>query len=70
VSSAVLDKLSSLTVPQLDNWLHRNHYTYWIAYQPHDRLWLFQFAAAAVLLAATAGIVLTATWLLRRRPAE
>lgn len=70
VSSAVRDKLSALTVPQLDSALTRSHYAYWVAYQPHDRLRLFQFAVAAVLLAASAGIVLTATWLLRRRPAE
>lgn len=70
VSSAALNKLGDLTVPQLDRWLTQNHYTYWIAYQPHDRLRLFQFAVAAVLLAASAGAVLTAAWLLRRRPAE
>jgi hypothetical protein len=69
-SSAVLDKLNSLTVSQYDTWLTQHGYTYWIAYQPHDRLWLFQFATAAVLLTASAALLLTATRLLRNRPPE
>ena len=47
-----------------------HHYTYWVAYQPHDRLQLFQFAVAAILLAAAAALTLAATWLLRRHPPE
>lgn len=54
----------------LDQWLARNHYTYWISYQPADRVWIFQLAWAAILLTAAAACVLAAAWLLRKRPAQ
>ena len=53
-----------------DRWIAQHHYAYWIAYQPHDRLQVFQFAVAALLLAAAAAMTLAATWLLRRHPPE
>jgi hypothetical protein len=59
-----------MTGPQADRWIALHHYAYWIAYQPHDRLQLFQFATAAILLAAAAALTLAATWLLRRHPPE
>lgn len=68
--SGVLDRLNSMTATQADRWIARHHYAYWIAYQPHDRLQLFQFAIAAILLAAAAALTLAATWLLRRHPPE
>jgi hypothetical protein len=70
VSNAVLARLPNLTVPQMDSWLTEHHYTFWIAYQPHDRLRLFQFVLAAVLLVAAAGAVLTGAWLLRTRATD
>jgi hypothetical protein len=69
-SSEVVGKLNSMTGTQADRWIAQHHYAYWIAYQPHDRLQVFQFAVAAVLLAAAAAIIWAATWLLRRHPAE
>lgn len=69
-SSGVLSKLHSGTVTQADRWIAQHHYAYWIAYQPHDRLQVFQFAVAALLLAAAAAMTLAATWLLRRHPPE
>jgi hypothetical protein len=69
-SSEIVAKLNSMTGTQADRWIAQHHYAYWIAYQPHDRLQVFQFAVAAVLLAAAAAIVWAATWLLRRHPAE
>ena len=54
----------------IDQWLAQNHYTFWISYQPADRAWVFQLAWAAILLAAAAGCVLAAVWLLRKRPAQ
>jgi hypothetical protein len=51
-------------------WLARNHYTYWISYQPAGRVWIFQLAWAAILLTAAAACVLAAAWLLRKRPAQ
>ena len=69
-SSAVIRRLDSMTGTQPDRWIGLHHYTYWVAYQPHDRLQLFQFAVAAILLAAAAALTLAATWLLRRHPPE
>ncbi len=69
-SSAVIRSLNSMTGTQPDRWIALHHYTYWVAYQPHDRLQLFQFTFAAILLAAAAALTLTATWLLRRHPPE
>lgn len=68
-NSSVISKLNNMTSTQADRWITQHHYTYWIAYQPHDRLQVFQFAVAAVLLAAAAAMTLAATWLLRRHPA-
>ncbi|MGH3121760.1 MAG: hypothetical protein ACRDND_12155, partial [Streptosporangiaceae bacterium] len=68
--SGVAVTLNSMTGSQADRWIARHHYTWWVVYQPHDRLQLFQFAVAAVLLAAAAAMTLTATWLLRRYPPE
>jgi hypothetical protein len=68
--SAVINRLYNMTGPQADRWIAQHHYAYWIAYQPHDRLQLFQFATAAILLAAAAALTLAATWLLRRHPPE
>jgi hypothetical protein len=67
-NGAVLTKLSSRW--RADTWLAQHHYTYWIAYQPHDRIWLFQLATAAVLVLASAAVVLMATWLLRTHPPQ
>jgi len=50
-----------------DPWLTGHHYTYWIAYQPHGRLVLFQLALAFMLLVLSAASVLAAVWLLRRQ---
>ena len=69
-SSGVADTLNSMTVTQADRWIAQHHYAYLVAYQPHDRLQLFQFAVTAALLAAAAAMTLAATWLLRRHPAE
>jgi hypothetical protein len=55
------------TAAQEDRWLAQHHYVYWIAYQSHARLVVFQFAWAAILLAASACAVLAAVWLLRRQ---
>jgi hypothetical protein len=69
-SSGVVSKLNSMTGTQADRWMAQHHYTYWIAYQPHDRLQVLQFTVAAILLAAAAAMTLAAAWLLRRYPAE
>jgi hypothetical protein len=53
-----------------DQWLARHHYTYWISYQPADRIWAFQLAWAAILLTIATACVLAAVWLLRKRPAQ
>jgi hypothetical protein len=53
-----------------DRWLAQNHYAYWISYQPAARVWVFQLAWAAILLTAAAACVLSAVWLLRKRPAQ
>ena len=69
-SSRVVGKLNGMTGTQADRWIAQHDYVYLVAYQPHDRLQLFQFAVAAVLLAAAAAMTLAASWLLRRHPAE
>jgi hypothetical protein len=69
-SSGTVSKLNSMTGTQAHRWIAQHHYAYWIAYQPHDRLQVFQFAVAAVLLATAAAMILAATLLLRRYPAE
>ena len=53
----------------VDRWLARHHYTYWISYQP-GRVWAFQLAWAAILLTVAAACVLAAVWLLRKRLAQ
>jgi hypothetical protein len=58
-----------LTGAQADRWIAQHHYAYWIAYQSHGRLQVFQFTVAAMLLAAAAAMTLAAAWLLRRDPA-
>ena len=68
--SVVINSLYNMTGAQADRWIALHHYAYLIAYQPHDRLQLFQFATAAILLAAAAALTLAATWLLRRHPPE
>jgi hypothetical protein len=64
---AVTDRLASMTGAQADRWLAQHGYTYWVAYQPHDRLQLFQFAVTAILLVLAFLLVLAAMWLLPRR---
>ena len=68
--SGVIRTLNSMTGTQVDRWIARHHYAYLIAYQPHDRLQLFQFTVAALLLVGAAALTLAATWLLRRHPPE
>jgi len=47
-------------------WLTAHHYADWIAYQPHDRLVIFQLAVTLALLVLAALSVLTAVRLLSR----
>lgn len=55
------------TPAQQAQWLVAHHDTYWIAYQPHARLVVFQLALALLLLALSALSVLAAVVLLRRQ---
>jgi hypothetical protein len=50
-------------------WNVQHGYTSWVAYQPAGRVWIFQLAAAAILLAVAAAMTGTAIWLFRRRAA-
>lgn len=50
-------------------WLHAHHLTYWLAYQPPGRYWLFQWAEFGALLAASALVFALAVVLMRRRSA-
>lgn len=34
-----------------ERWLSLHHYTFWVAYQPADRFWIFQAVVGGVLLA-------------------
>ena len=54
---------------QLTAWLHRRGYSYFQAYQPQDRFWIFQVGVGIALLLAT-GIVLFAGLSLVRRGAS
>jgi hypothetical protein len=45
------------------------HYTFWVAYQPADRAWIFQLAAAAILLTVAGAMISAAIWLFRKRAA-
>ena len=53
-----------------DRWLAQHHYSYWISYQPPDRLIWFQLARNGMLVVIAALAVLAAVWWLRRHPAE
>jgi hypothetical protein len=64
---AVVVRLSGMTGTQANQWIAQHGYTYWIAYQPHDRLALFQFAVMMVLLILAAALTLAAMWLLPSR---
>ena len=69
-SGTVMGKLNSMTGVQADRWIAQHGYTYWVAYQPHDRLQLFQFAVMAVLLILALVLTLAAVWLLPRRAGD
>ena len=43
-------------------WLAAHHYTYWISYQPHSRLLIFQAAWAGALLTVAIVAFGLATW--------
>lgn len=53
-----------------DRWLAQHHYTYWEAWQPHQRLIWFLLARDGMLLVVAVLAVLAAAWWLRKRPAE
>jgi hypothetical protein len=43
-------------------WLAVHHYTYWISYQPHSRLLIFQAAGTGTLLTVAIVAFGLATW--------
>jgi ABC-type transport system involved in multi-copper enzyme maturation permease subunit len=51
------------------DWLARQHYTQWTAYQPDGRFWHFQLLEGGWLLALSAVLIAAAVWLVRRRAA-
>ncbi len=65
-SGTVVSRLGSVTSAQADRWIAQHGYTYWVAYQPHDRLQLFQFVVTAMLLALAFVLTLAAMWPLAR----
>jgi hypothetical protein len=46
----------------IDRWLAAHHFTYWISYQPHDRLLLIQAAWAGAVLVVAAVAFGLAAW--------
>lgn len=50
-------------------WLSTHHYTYFLAYQPADRFWIFQLGAVVVLLAVAALAAVLAVRVVHRRGA-
>ena len=47
-------------------YLAAHHITYFLAYQPQSRFWLFQLASIAILLVASAALAWGILWLVRR----
>jgi hypothetical protein len=47
-------------------YLAAHHITYFLAYQPQSRFWLFQLTSIAVLLVASAAVAWGVLWLVRR----
>jgi hypothetical protein len=48
-------------------WLASRHVAYWIGYQPASRYWLFQAAAAVILITVAAAAGFAAVRLASRR---
>jgi hypothetical protein len=65
-SSTVVRSVYGMSGTQADRWIVQHGYTFWVAYQPHDHLPLFQFAIMAMLLVLALLLALAAGWLLPR----
>jgi hypothetical protein len=57
-------------VNNLDAWIARHHYTFWVAYQPLSHLVWLELARNGILITVAAFAVLASVWWLRIRPAD
>jgi hypothetical protein len=57
-------------VNNLDAWIAQHHYTFWVAYQPHNHLVWLELARNGILITVAALAVLASVWWLRIRPAD
>jgi hypothetical protein len=60
-------------LPAVNNvsaWIAQHHYTFWVAYQPHNHLIWLELARNGILITVAALAVLASVWWLRIRPAD
>ena len=57
-------------VNNLTAWIAQHHYTFWVAYQPHNHLIWLELARNGILITFAAFAVITSVWWLRIRPAD
>ena len=57
-------------VNNVSAWIAQHHYTYWVAYQPHNHLIWLELARNGILVTVAAFAVLASVWWLRIRPAD
>jgi hypothetical protein len=58
------------TVNNVNAWIAQHHYTFWVAYQPHNHLIWLELARNGILITVAAFAVLASVWWLRIRPAD
>jgi hypothetical protein len=51
-------------------WIAQHHYTFWVAYQPHNHLIWLELARNGILITVAAFAVLASVWWLGIRPAD
>jgi hypothetical protein len=66
-AQALLNQASYPPAARYAAWLAARHYTFWIAYQPAGRYWLFAAAVAAVPAVLAAGFAVATIAVLRHR---
>ena len=57
-------------VNNVNAWVAQHHYTFWVAYQPHNHLIWLELARNGILITVAALAVLASAWWLRIRPAD
>jgi hypothetical protein len=74
LSSSAVDNLyrrlatvNGTTLQPLLRWLSQHHYTFWVAYQPASRYWLFQFIECGTLVLLALTLAVATVSLVRHR---